>query len=86
MALQNLNRYRGILRVNKYHYCCEQSTNVGGCASYRNIKKEIEQLKLLQKKWGSRIIKIDTADKSHSSGKKKKIDYNPIIRCPIKGI
>jgi hypothetical protein len=86
MALQNLNEYRGILRVNKYHYACKQSTNTGGCASYRNIQREIEQLNLLQKKWGSALIKIDVADKSHSSKKKKKVDYNPIVRCPIKGI
>lgn len=86
MALQHLNKYRGILRVNKYHYVCEQSTNTGGCASYRNIQREIEQLTLLQKKWGADVVKIDTADKSHSSKKTKKIDYNPIIRCPIKGI
>lgn len=85
MALQNLNKYRGILRVNKYHYSCDQSTNKGGCASYRNIKKEIEQLNLLKKKWG-KVVKIDIADKSHSSKKVKKIDYNPIIKCPIKGI
>ena len=86
IALQNLNEYRGILRVNKAHYVCEQSTNKGGCASYRNLQKEQEQLLLLQKKWGTKIVKIDNADKSHKSNKTKKIDYNPIIKIPIKGI
>lgn len=86
IALQNLEKYRGILRVNKAHYSCEQSTNKGGCASYRNLEKEKEQLELLQKKWGSKIVKIDNCDKSHKSKKIKKIDYNPIIKVPIKGI
>lgn len=86
IALQNLNIYRGILRVNKFYYSCDQSTNIGGCASYRNMEKEIKQLKLLQKKWGNKIVKIDNLDRSHSSKKTKKIDYNPIIKIPIKGI
>lgn len=86
MSLQNLNKYRGILRVNKYHYCCEQSTNKGGCAAIRNIEREKEQLSMLIKKWGSRIVKNDLTDRSHSSGKKKKIDYNPVVSVPIKGV
>ena len=86
IALQNLNKYRGILRVNKYHYDCEQSTNKGGCATYRNIEKEKEQLYLLQKKWGKNIVKIDSSDRSHKCNKGKKIDYNPVIKVPIKGV
>ena len=86
MTLQQLNKYRVVLRINKYHYKCEQSTNAGGCATYRNIEREKEQLRMLQKKWGTKIVKIDTTDRSHSSKKTKKIDYNPVIRCPIKGV
>lgn len=86
MSLQNLNKYRGILRVNKYHYACEQSTNKGGCAAIRNIEREKEQLSMLIKKWGSRIVKNDLTDRSHSYGKKKKLDYNPVVSVPIKGV
>lgn len=86
MSLQNLNKYRGILRVNKFHYVCEQSTNKGGCAAIRNIEREKEQLQMLINKWGSRIVKNDMTDRSHSSGKKKKIDYNPVVSVPIKGV
>ena len=88
MCLQNLNEYRGVLRVNAYSYVCEQSTNIGGCAAMRNQRRELEQLKLLQRKWGSRIVKMDKADKCHKSMKVRKgtIDYNPIILVPIKGI
>lgn len=84
IAIQHLNKYRGILRLNKYHYNCKQSKQKGGCATYRNYEREEQQLKLLQKKWGSNIVKRDKTNK----GKKEKIriDYNPIIHIPIKGI
>lgn len=87
MTLQQLNRYRVVFRVNKYYYVAKQSEQKGGCASYRNIEREIEQLEALQKKWGSKIVKIDSSNRSHNLKKKKKtIDYNPIIHVPIKGV
>lgn len=87
MTLQQLNKNRVVLRVNKYFYDCKQSLQAGGCAAYRNMEREKEQLTLLQKKWGSKIVKNDLSNRSHNLKKKKKgIDYNPIIRVPIKGI
>lgn len=85
LAIQHLNKYRGILRLNGYHYICEQSTNKGGCATYRNMIREREQFKLLQQKWGSDIVKEDKSNKGRSK-KQKAFDYNPIIKAPIKGI
>jgi hypothetical protein len=85
LAIQHLNKYRGILRLNGYHYICEQSTNKGGCASIRNRQREKEQFDLLQKKWGSEIVREDTSNKGKTK-KVKKFDYNPIIKVPIKGI
>jgi hypothetical protein len=84
LAIQHLNKYRGILRLNKYHYNCKQSINPGGCATYRNREREEQQFKLLQKKWGSKVVKQDKTNK----GDKEKIyaDYNPIIHIPIKGV
>lgn len=87
MTLQQLNKYRVVLRVNKFFYKCEQSTIAGGCATYRNIDREIEQLNLLQKKWGSKIVKWDNNSRNHKSKKRRKVvDYNPVIIVPIKGI
>lgn len=80
MALQHLNRYRKILRLNMYHYDCKQSEQAGGCAAIRNYKMEKQQFDLLQKKWGKDIVRIDT------SSKKERMDYNPIIRVPIPGV
>ena len=85
LAIQHLNEYRGILRLNGYHYICEQSTNKGGCASIRNRQREKEQFDLLQKKWGSEIVREDTSNKGKTK-KVKKFDYNPIVKVPIKGI
>lgn len=86
LAIQHLNKYRGILRINKFHYNCKQSKQAGGCATYRNYQREEEQLKLLQKKWGKEIVKIDKVANSNTKKVKKEIDYNPIINIPIKGI
>lgn len=79
MALQHLNKYRKILRFNKYHYDCKQSEQAGGCAVIRNYQTEKEQFELLQKKWGEDIVRIDKSSK-------KEFDYNPIIKVPISGI
>lgn len=86
LAIQHLNKYRGILRVNKCHYNCKQSTNAGGCATYRNYDREEQQLKALQEKWGTDIVKRDKSTMAKSKKKKVNIDYNPIIKIPIKGV
>lgn len=85
MTLQQCNRYRGCLRVNFLFYDVKQSEQPGGCATYRTLAKEIEQFKLLQKKWGSDIVREDTSNKGRTK-KQKRFDYNPIIKVPIKGV
>ena len=86
MTLQNCNRYRGCLRVNKYHYMVKQAVQAGGCATYRNYAREQQQLDALRQKWGSRIVKIDRSNKGKSKKTKVNIDFNPIIKVPIKGV
>lgn len=85
MTLQQLNKYRCVLRVNSYHYICKQSEQAGGCAAYRNREREMQQLKALQEKWGSDIVKVDKSNKGRTN-KKHQFDYNPIIKVPIKGV
>ena len=58
MTLQQLNMERVVLRVNAYHYICEQSTNVGGLAAYRNRDREYEQCEMLIKKWGGAYFQL----------------------------
>lgn len=79
MTLQNLKKYNGCLRVNFMSYDVKQAEQGGGCAIQRNSKEEERQFNLLQKKWGTKIIQIDNQSK-------KKFDFNPIMKSPLKGI
>lgn len=79
ITLQHLRENGGVLRFNAYYYVCKQAEQEGGCASYRNVKREKEQFELLQRKWGSKIIRQDC-------GSKRGYDFNPIMKTPIKGI
>jgi hypothetical protein len=87
-TLQNLNKYRIVFRVNKYHYHVRQKEQAGGVAEYRTLEREREQLLLLQKKWGSRIIKEDKlkSGKGRKSKKNRLYDINPIMHSPISGV
>lgn len=85
MTLQQLNRYRVVLRLNMYHYICLQAVNKGGCASLRNRQREKEENLKLLRKWGSNIVRFDKSNKGHTT-KEKLDDFNPIIKIPIKGI
>jgi hypothetical protein len=87
MTLQQLNKHRKVLRVNKFFYDVKQSEQAGGCATYRNMDREKQQLQALQKKWGTKIVRVDRNLRSHNIKKvKRQIDYNPIISVPIKGV
>ncbi len=86
MTLQQLNLERVVLRVNGYHYICEQSTIAGGCASIRNREKEQQQFEALKAKWGGQIVRRDCSNKGKTTKEKAWDDYNPIIKIPIKGV
>ena len=91
MSIQQLNKYRGILRLNKFFYVNKMagsgSGQIGGQSAMRNLKHEEEQNKGLQGKWGSKIVRYDLNEsRSHSMRKRKKFDINPVVRVPIKGV
>lgn len=79
MTLQQIKTYGGCLRLNFANYNVKQAEQQGGCATYRNNKKEKEQFELLQKKWGSAIV---TKDKMS----KREFDFNPILKVPLRGV
>jgi len=81
MTLQQVMKFGKVLRVNKYYYDVKQSQQTGGCATYRNLRREKEQFDLLVKKWGSEIVKRDKGGKGVQG-----FDYNPIISIPVKGV
>tara|TARA_R110002020_G_scaffold24464_1_gene80592 strand:+ start:1055 stop:1798 length:744 start_codon:yes stop_codon:yes gene_type:complete len=82
-SIQNCNEYRKLLRLNYAYMIKKDHGNLGGCADYRTIEREREQLKLLQNKWGNKIVKNDTTQRG---AKTKGFDINPILKIPIKGI
>ena len=86
MTLAQCNRYRKILRINKYFYQKKGAEQIGGCSTYRNVDKEMKQINLLQKKWGVDLVRHDENTRSHSSTKVRNFDINPVIRVPIHGI
>ncbi len=82
-CIQNANIYRKLLRLNYANMVKRDHGNKGGCAEARTIEYEKEQLKLFQRKWGSKIVRNDLTQK----GKRKRtFDLNPIVKIPISGI
>lgn len=86
MTLQQLKKYRRVLRVNKFFYDVKQSEQSGGCATYRNIEREKQQFDMFQRKWGSGIVRRDSSDALNMKKDRMYEDYNPIIKVPIKGV
>lgn len=79
MTLQHIHKYGGCLRANFMFYDVKQAEQEGGCADYRTLSREKEQFELLQKKWGTDIVRRD-------KGSKRSFDFNPVIKSPIKGV
>ena len=86
MTIQQCNTCRRVLRLNMYHMKKDDHGNVGGCAAYRTLEREREQLKLLQAKWGAGIVREDLGKSCVQRKKEITFDINPIIRVPIGGV
>ena len=72
--LKNIKKYRKVLRFTKYHYIADHLNKKGGCGAYRMKDTEIEQAKIMQKRWGSKVFRFDI-----------KKSTNGIVRVPLKG-
>lgn len=79
ICLQVLNAERVVLRFNAYGLDKDDHQNRGGCADYRTMQVEREQMELLQRKWGKRIVKEDASSK-------QSFDINPVVKVPINGV
>ena len=73
--LKNIKKYRKVLRFKKYHYVADHLNKAGGCGSYRLKDTEIEQAKIMEKRWGSKVFRFDI-----------KRSTNGIVNVPLKGI
>ncbi len=72
--LQQLRKHRKVLRMDMFNYLVDHQKLAGGCQIYRNEEEERRQFDLLQKKWGSDIVKRNYRNEG---------SYNPIIHRPI---
>lgn len=81
MALQQLQKYKKVLRLNKFHYLCEHGDNKGGIVSYRSKEKEIEYCKQIMLKWGKKIIQYKIPPKKMTDLLNAKK-----VNVPIKGV
>ena len=83
MTLQQISKWGGALRVNFLTYDVNMgmsgSGQTGGCSTYRNMEEEMRQFKLLEKKWGSKVVKRDTRSK-------RSFDTNPKLYVPLRGV
>lgn len=73
--LKNIKKYRKVLRFTKYHYIADHLNKKGGCGAYRLKDTEIEQAKIMKKRWGSKVFRFDINRST-----------NGIVNVPLKGI
>ena len=73
--LKTIRKMRKVLRFNKYYYIADHLKSGGGCGSYRLKDFEIEQGKLMEKRWGSKVFRFNI--KKSTNGR---------VRVPIPGI
>lgn len=85
--LQNINKYRMVMRVNNVFLQVRQYEQPGGLSAIRTLSREKKAFVALQKKWGEKIVTVsDRAGIAHNRKKTKLWQINPIIRIPINGV
>lgn len=67
MFLQEELKYHKALRVEKYYFKVQSFTGVGGSQAFRSENTEKKQFKLMQKKWGSKIVRPNRPSAKKSS-------------------
>lgn len=78
--IQSIRKHRRVLRNNKYHYYADHITKSGGVAAYRSMAAELDHAQKFQKKWGSKIVKIQRKTQNGNES------INPVVHIPIGGI
>lgn len=80
ISIQALNKYRKILRFNKFAVDAEHKDNSGGCVSYRTLEREAKACKAIERKWGTKIIHYNTEKGKYTSY------LNGVVNIPINGV
>jgi hypothetical protein len=74
-SLKVLHRFHRTVRLSRYHYMVDHHNEAGGVVGHRNMAEERRQNEILERRWGSAVVKVQL----HRS-------VNPIIKVPLKGI
>lgn len=85
MFLQQLEKYHKALRVDRYYWNKKSFSGEGGSQAFRSAESEQEQFRLMQKKWGSKIIR---PNKPKAKTKSSIRSYGGAIKLnvPLKGV
>lgn len=70
--LQHCQKYRRVLRFDKWYYMAKHIDNAGGCNAYRTSQEEREQAMRLVRKWGSSVVRYNP-----------EISINPKLKVPF---
>ena len=79
-SLQVLNRFRKVLRINKYSYLCRHGDNAGGIVSMRTMERELADCRAIERKWGRAIIHYPLAPRKITEL------LNGNVNAPIRGV
>ena len=79
-SLQVLNKYKKILRLNKYSYQCLHGDNPGGIVSQRTMDVEIKYCNAIMDKWGDTIIRYKIPPTKMADV------LNGVVNVPIRGV
>ena len=81
--LQNINKYRKTLRINKFHYKHYHGSGLsGGLVGKRTMDKEKQSVENMMKKWGTKVYK---GTRANGLNKRNNI-LNSQVKVPIKGL
>lgn len=83
--LQNLVEFGKALRIEKYWINKESFTNEGGCNVFRSSEEEQRQFVMMQKKWGSNIIRPNKPTAKKNS-KIRGLGGAIRLNLPLKGV
>jgi hypothetical protein len=68
LFLQVIEKYRKVLRLDKYHYIKKEETR-GGWSLSRTAENELEWARRIEAKWGRKVIKYDPNKKNLLDGR-----------------
>lgn len=85
MFLQNVQRFHGAMRIDRYYLKKKSFEGKGGSQEFRKENVEKEQFQMMQRKWGSDIIRPNKPKGNKTSGIRGEGGAIK-LNIPIKGV